>query len=1215
VNEKLKILILEDFPEDAKLMEKELNKDGFSFVSKVVSRKEDFINEIEESEYDIILVDYTIPGFDGMKAISLVKEHTPDTPVIIVTGSIDEETAVRCIKEGATDYVLKDNILHLGQAVNSALKNKKINEEKKRIENKLKTNEKKYRTLFNSANDAIILHELIEDGMPGKFIDVNNVACKRLGYSKEEFMELSVKDINAPEEIDRVPEIMKEILKKGSITFEMIHITKDGKRIPVEVSSHVFELEGKNVVLSIARDITECKNAENELKREKNLLRTLINNFPYPIYVKDKNSRFLECNPATAWAFDKENPEDIIGKTDFDFLPKQKAQNYYNKEQEIIKTGTPIINEEDFDIDSGKWIVVSKIPLLEPDNKVKGIIGFNYDITKLKKAEEVLQRDLKINKALAELSNELLKPVTSLEDITNTILFTSMELTKSRHGFISYIDQETGRSIGHTLTEMKNKNCRVPNKREYIEFKPDKNGKYRGLWGYSLNTGKAFYTNSPEKHKASEGFPEGHIEIKKFLSVPASVDGRLIGQIALANSEKDYDIYDLDIVKRFAEFYALACRRLKSEEALKESEEKYRNLFENITSFVFTLDLKGSFTDVNKAAERISGYKKDELIGMNFRKYIEKKHQKTVIESFRNVYKTGKAILNLPVKAKIKSGKIRHFEISLSPILRKSKIVGFQGVGRDVTKQKKIEEELKRSEQKYRTLTENINIGLYRTTPDRNGRFIEVNNAFVKMFGYENKESLINIDVINIYKNPEDREKFNEKMHKQGYIINEEVELKRKDGTVFIASDSCVAVKNEIGEILYYDGNIEDITERKQIEQMLIQSEKMASLGTIAAGVAHEINNPMGYITSNLKVLEKYRIKLSEYCNKIHSVLNNYFLSETEDKKKLAENIKKINNEMNISYVLEDISEAISESTDGAKKVRKIVMDLKDFSRPDKSKMETSDINEGIQKSLNVIWNELKYKAEVIKELGDIPPIKCDIQKLNQVFVNILINAVQAIEKKGKIRIKTFTSNNSVVIKISDTGKGISKNDKDKIFDAFYTTKEPGKGTGLGLAISYRIIEEHNGTIDVESEPGKGTTFTIKLPLAESKKIKKQKVLIVDDDRAFSELLMKLLNKYELPLSIRIAKDGFEAADLISIFKPDIVFLDIFMPGLDGFEICRKIKSSKLISNAKIIMVTGFDEADLESRSFEAGADEFIRKPLRKKTLYDLLDKVLNNVQ
>ena len=174
------------------------------------------------------------------------------------------------------------------------------------------------------------------------------------------------------------------------------------------------------------------------------------------------------------------------------------------------------------------------------------------------------------------------------------------------------------------------------------------------------------------------------------------------------------------------------------------------------------------------------------------------------------------------------------------------------------------------------------------------------------------------------------------------------------------------------------------------------------------------------------------------------------------------------------------------ESLNGTEKVKMIVSDLIDFSREEKPEMKLTKINDGIEKILNVVWNELKYKAEVIKEFGDIPEIECDIHRLSQVFMNILVNAAQAIEKQGKITIKTSAENNFVIIKISDTGKGIPGEYISKIFDAFYTTKEPGKGTGLGLSISYKIIHEHNGTIDVESEVGKGTTFTIKLPAKKS---------------------------------------------------------------------------------------------------------------------------------
>ena len=225
--------------------------------------------------------------------------------------------------------------------------------------------------------------------------------------------------------------------------------------------------------------------------------------------------------------------------------------------------------------------------------------------------------------------------------------------------------------------------------------------------------------------------------------------------------------------------------------------------------------------------------------------------------------------------------------------------------------------------------------------------------------------------------------------------------------------------------------------------------------------------------------------------------------------------------------------------------------------------------------------------------------------------MNIFINAAQAIEKHGIIKIKTFSADNYVAIQISDTGKGIPKGNIGKIFDAFFTSKEPGKGTGLGLSISYKIIEEHNGTIDVESEIGKGTTFTIKLPVKKYGEIEEYKILIVDDEESLREVLKGLINEYDPSILVKTAKDGFEAGDKLNTFRPDIVILDIKMPGIDGLEVCRRIRIDKKMKNTKVIMITGFPEEYSREECIDAGADEFIIKPIGIKTLFGALNKII----
>ena len=294
-----------------------------------------------------------------------------------------------------------------------------------------------------------------------------------------------------------------------------------------------------------------------------------------------------------------------------------------------------------------------------------------------------------------------------------------------------------------------------------------------------------------------------------------------------------------------------------------------------------------------------------------------------------------------------------------------------------------------------------------------------------------------------------------------------------------------------------YNENLEKMVENKtrelkkslkdlqETQSQLVQSEKMASIGQLAAGVAHEINNPVGFVKSNLGTMNEYRedmiILLDHYATLEATIGRESEISGNGAIHKVIEDIQKVKDEIDLDFILDDYENVIAESIDGTARVAKIVSDLKDFSHVDKAELEHSDINKGIESTINIVWNELKYKANVVKKLGDIPLIKCYPQRLNQVFMNILVNAAQAIEQKGEIRISTEADNGYIEIRISDTGSGMPPNILSKIFDPFFTTKDVGKGTGLGLNMTYNIIQKHKGTIDVESEVGKGTTFIIRL--------------------------------------------------------------------------------------------------------------------------------------
>jgi two-component system NtrC family sensor kinase len=244
--------------------------------------------------------------------------------------------------------------------------------------------------------------------------------------------------------------------------------------------------------------------------------------------------------------------------------------------------------------------------------------------------------------------------------------------------------------------------------------------------------------------------------------------------------------------------------------------------------------------------------------------------------------------------------------------------------------------------------------------------------------------------------------------------------------------------------------------ELKMVQSQVLQQEKMASIGQLAAGVAHEINNPMGFIISNLNTLKRYLERVSEYMTVQTAAVQRCSLKCGNSN--ILPEIAETRKALKIDYITGDLDNLINESLEGADRVKKIVQDLKNFSRVDESEFKTADINSGLESTINIVWNELKYKATLVKEYGDFPLTICNPGQLNQVFMNMLVNAAHAIEKQGEIRVKTWAEKGLINIAISDSGGGISEENQKRIFEPFFTTKEVGKGTGLGLSIAYDII-------------------------------------------------------------------------------------------------------------------------------------------------------------
>jgi signal transduction histidine kinase len=285
------------------------------------------------------------------------------------------------------------------------------------------------------------------------------------------------------------------------------------------------------------------------------------------------------------------------------------------------------------------------------------------------------------------------------------------------------------------------------------------------------------------------------------------------------------------------------------------------------------------------------------------------------------------------------------------------------------------------------------------------------------------------------------------------------------------------------------------LEELKSAQKTIIQQEKMASIGKLAAGVAHEINNPTGFVIGNIVTLREYvDIFLIFYKETTELIGNIRELFDPNNKgedggilkaqiNKIVGILDELRVNEDMTYIVEDIIPLLTEVDRGTERIKNIVQDLRDFSREDKNIFEKADINNGIENSIKIVWNKIKYKATIVKEMDPLPEVECNLLQLEQVFVNLLANAADSIDKKGEIRIRSRQIGSYVELIFSDNGSGMSPETSKRIFDPFYTTKEVGMGTGLGLSVSLGIIENHGGTINVDSNKGKGTDFIITLPI------------------------------------------------------------------------------------------------------------------------------------
>lgn len=639
--------------------------------------------------------------------------------------------------------------------------------------------------------------------------------------------------------------------------------------------------------------------------------------------------------------------------------------------------------------------------------------------------------------------------------------------------------------------------------------------------------------------------------------------------------------------------------RTITREALRESEERYRRLFEEAQDGIFLADAEtGILIDCNRAAANLVKRDISELIGQH-QKIL---HPPTEIEgefsvSFKKHLESYKGQV-LEEKVITSGGEIREVAIKANLLHFGSRQL-LLGMFRDITERKRAEEALRESEQMLREIHTNATEGIFRTTPE--GKVLYANEAIAKMFGYESVDEFLDINVEDMYFNPEERQHALLPYKTEDHIQNLELHMRRRDGSEFWVQENAVVVRDDKGNIKWYEGFLSDITDRKEAEKALNRSEeqlrqaqKMEAVGQLAGGIAHDFNNVLSQISAATELLETH----------------------------------------NENRSLDRYLDILQGSVERGKSVTERILR---FSRKREPRYESSSVKDILVDIVKVIEHTFPKNINVkLKRYTGKDSVWGDTDQLHLVFMNLCLNAADAMPNGGKLTLNihkprageveqyfTRSQRNYLCVTVSDTGIGMDTKTAAQVFDPFFSTKDPGKGTGLGLAVAYKIIMDHKGWIGVKSIPDQGSSFTIGLPLSdkEPKIVSKvavepqlqgngEHILIVEDEPAFRALLGEALKSRDYTVSL--AENGAEAWEFIEehIGEVNLVITDLGMPEMDGKELARRLHTEA--PEIRIIISSGYIDPDELAELKGYGVQDFCYKPNKLSDLVHTVAKVLS---
>jgi two-component system, cell cycle sensor histidine kinase and response regulator CckA len=802
-----------------------------------------------------------------------------------------------------------------------------------------------------------------------------------------------------------------------------------------------------------------------------------------------------------------------------------------------------------------RWVEIYVRLLLGDDGAYLGTCGTLNDVTAWHEATDTLARRERYLAAVVELQQRLLA-ASSTESIYERMMpplgqaagasrAYFFEAWRAPDGDLLFSQRAEWCAPGVTseLANPATQNMRLEQRMPHLYARLSR-GQY--LSGLVRNL-------PPEERGVLE--PQG---IRSLLIVPLRVRDTLAGFIGFDNcaEEREWDKLEVDLLGAAASAISLVLERRQSERALRERELRFRRIAENASDVLYHYQLASTrgFAFVSGVVTKSLGftpeehYRDPEL----WHRQVHPEDQ----EVLARLLSDPRALADAPVVMRFKTrcGRTLWLQHVVTPVLDATGLcVAVEGIARDITERRQFEEALKLSEASFRILIEGVPEP---AAIQRDGHIVYANAALVSSLGFEQPRELVGRRL----------EEFilDESPSAEGppVLMTGERRLKRRDGKVRVAELASLPV--------LFDGQpavvciARDVTEQRQLQTRLGLADRMASMGTLAAGIAHEINNPLSFVITNLG-----------------------FLSD-----ELAREQR------------EEVRSMLAEAREGAERVRRIVRQLKTFSRPDEERLEPVDPHAVLDSAVILAANEIKHRARLRREYGPVPRVLGNEGRLCQVFLNLVVNAAQAIPEgaveRHEIRLVTrLGGDGRVVVEIRDTGGGIPQEVLGRIFDPFFTTKPVGVGTGLGLSICHGIVTSMSGDISVESEPGHGTTVRVVLPVARAQGVPEEKpaqaaptpstrrgrVLIVDDEPAVGRALRRILREHD----VELATSGRQALERLKADSHfDVVLCDVMMPDLGGKDLYEAVRSAGMGLEERFIFVSG--------GAFTPGARDFLAR-------------------